>query len=228
MCACRAANNLTGHSFSCKTTLNCGSSYPGRRPLQAVRLDVSFLLMPFFLHESAILPMMESQDCDCAVYDCSFNAMDHAFSSQGTTISSPFSNQLLSLYVQSCFSNSKRYIELSNACDESHKSTQWLNKDECRRKCPHNFELRVAEKILWGLGESCVEKLTFLNLSQLRRPMSIFSATLNTYCGSVIILPGISHGNAMILEKAQAPLSEAPHATKRGLGWLIDRASYTP
>jgi hypothetical protein len=47
LCACHTANDLTGHSFSCKTALNCGSSHPGRRPLQALRLDVSFLLMLF-------------------------------------------------------------------------------------------------------------------------------------------------------------------------------------
>lgn len=46
LCACRTADNLTGHSFPRKTALNCGSSHPGRRPLQALRLDVSFLLMP--------------------------------------------------------------------------------------------------------------------------------------------------------------------------------------
>jgi hypothetical protein len=167
-----------------------------------------------FLHESAILPTTEIQDCDCAVHDCSFNAMDHAFSSQGTTVSSPFSNQLLSFYAQSCFSNSKQYIELSNVCDESHKSTQWLNKMSAD-EMSYDFERRLWRKSFWGLGESCVEKLTFLKLSQLRCPMSVFSATFNTYCGSVIILLGISHGNAMILEKVQAPLSEAPHAAER-------------
>ena len=46
LCACHTANNLTGHSFPCKTALNCGSLHPGRRPLQALRWDVSFILMP--------------------------------------------------------------------------------------------------------------------------------------------------------------------------------------
>jgi hypothetical protein len=46
LCACHTANNLTGHSFSCRTALNCGSVHPSRRPLQALRWDVSFILMP--------------------------------------------------------------------------------------------------------------------------------------------------------------------------------------
>ena len=75
---------FTGHSFSCTTALNCGSSHPGRRPLQALRWDVSFFTDAGFLHDSAILPTAEIQDCDCAGHDCLFNAMDHAFSSQGT------------------------------------------------------------------------------------------------------------------------------------------------
>jgi hypothetical protein len=126
-----------------------------------LRLDISFSLTDAVsLNESAILLTTEIQDCDCAVYDCSLNAMDHAFGWQVTTISSPFSNQPLSLYVQSCFSNSKQYIELLNVCDESRKSTQWLNKMSADENVPH-----------------------ILN------------------CGSVIISPGISHGNAMILEK---------------------------
>src|SRR5437868_859626 len=49
LCACRAANNLTGNSFSCKTALNCGSSHSGRRPLQALMLGCFFLTDAVFL-----------------------------------------------------------------------------------------------------------------------------------------------------------------------------------
>src|SRR2546423_994868 len=79
--------------------------------------------------------------------------------------------------------------------------TQWLNKMSADENVPTILNCSCGRKSFCGLGESCVEKLTFLKLSQLRPPMSVFSVTLNTYCCSVIILPGISHGNAMILEK---------------------------
>jgi hypothetical protein len=111
--AFRTANNLTGHSFSCKTALNCCKLTSRQAAATGLRVGCFFRTDAVLLHESAILLTMEIQGCDCAVHDCSFDAMDHAFSSQGTTLSSPSSNQLLGLHEQSRLSNSKQYISSS-------------------------------------------------------------------------------------------------------------------